>query len=92
MMTPASANTERPHAKPAEPVEVPAGTQLAVALSSDLSTKTARPGDAFEAHLVSDLVIGDRRVAPAGSRLTGTVTGSCCSQEQSCRARTGDPY
>jgi hypothetical protein len=45
-----------------------------VALSSDLSTKTAKPGDAFEARLVSDLVVDGRRAAPAGSVVTGTVT------------------
>jgi hypothetical protein len=44
-----------------------------VALASDLSTKTAKPGDPFDAHLASDLVIDNHRVAPAGSRLTGTV-------------------
>ncbi|MEJ1963698.1 MAG: glycine zipper 2TM domain-containing protein [Gammaproteobacteria bacterium] len=56
------------------PIWVPAGTQITVALASDLSSKTAQPGDAFEAHLVSDLVINDRRAATAGSRVTGTIT------------------
>ncbi len=59
---------------PPAPIVVPAGTQLTVALSSDLSTKTARPGDAFEARLVSDLVVDGRRAAPAGSIVTGSVT------------------
>ncbi|MGE3601300.1 MAG: hypothetical protein AB7N70_37805 [Dehalococcoidia bacterium] len=71
------ARTEAAKAAPApspEPIEVPAGTQLTVALSSDLSTKTAKPGDAFEARLVSDLMINDRRVLPAGTRATGTVS------------------
>jgi hypothetical protein len=58
----------------APPIVVPAGTQITVALSSDLSTKTAKPGDAFEARLVSDLVVDGRRAAPAGSVVTGTVT------------------
>lgn len=57
-----------------EPVEVPAGTQLAAALSSNLSTKTSKVGDAFEARLTSDLMIDGERLAPAGSRVTGTVT------------------
>ncbi|HEY6645159.1 glycine zipper 2TM domain-containing protein [Povalibacter sp.] len=57
------------------PLEVRAGTQLLVALDSVLSTKTARIGDAFAARLVSDLMSNDRRVAPAGSRVTGTITG-----------------
>jgi hypothetical protein len=58
----------------ASPIEVPAGTQLTVALSSDLSSKTARPGDAFEARLVSDLMVNERRAALAGSPVTGTIT------------------
>ena len=56
------------------PIVVPAGTQLTVALSSDLSTKTAKPGDTFEARLVSDLIVDGRRAAPAGSSVTGSVT------------------
>jgi hypothetical protein len=59
---------------PPAPIVVPAGTQLTVALSSDLSTKTAKPGDTFEARLVSDLVVDGRRAAPAGSIVTGAVT------------------
>ena len=56
------------------PIVVPAGTQLTVALSSALSTKTARAGDTVEARLVSDLVVDGRHAAPAGSVVTGTVT------------------
>ncbi len=58
----------------ATPIVVPAGTQLTVALSSDLSTKTAKPGDTFAASLVSDLMVDGRRAAPAGSAVTGSVT------------------
>jgi len=56
------------------PILVPAGTQITVALASDLSSKTARPGDTFEARLVSDLVINSRRAVTAGSRVSGTIT------------------
>jgi hypothetical protein len=56
------------------PIVVPAGTQLTVALSSDLSTKTAHAGDTFEARLVSDLMVDGRRAAAAGSLVTGSVT------------------
>ena len=55
-------------------VQVPAGTALTVALLTDLSTRTANPGDTFESRLVSDLMVDGHRVAPAGARLTGTVT------------------
>jgi hypothetical protein len=44
-----------------------------VALSSDLSSRTAAPGDPFAGRLVSDLVIDGHRVAPAGARVSGTV-------------------
>ena len=64
-------------AKPAplpQPIVVPAGTQLSVGLSSDLSTKTARVGDQVDARLVSDLIIDGRRAVPAGSPVRGAVT------------------
>jgi hypothetical protein len=70
-----AATTAKETVKPAPtPIVVPAGTQLTVALNSDLSTKTAKAGDTFEAHLVSDLMAGGRRAAPAGSLVMGTVT------------------
>ncbi|MBL8268541.1 glycine zipper 2TM domain-containing protein [Steroidobacter sp.] len=56
------------------PVEVRAGTQLVVALASDMTTKTAKVGDRFEARLATALHSDDRLVAPEGSRVTGTIT------------------
>ncbi|WP_129780726.1 glycine zipper 2TM domain-containing protein [Peristeroidobacter soli] len=56
------------------PVEVRAGTQLVVALASDVSTKTAKVGDRFEARLATALRSDDRLVAPEGARITGTIT------------------
>jgi hypothetical protein len=59
----------------ARPIEVPAGTRLAVALKQTLSSKTARPGERFEAVLTSDVLTADGRVGvPAGATLTGTIT------------------
>lgn len=55
-------------------VTVPSGTQLTVALSGDLSTKTAQQGDPFEARVVSDVVVNGKRAVPAQSRVMGTVT------------------
>jgi hypothetical protein len=69
-----------PHATPkppkpvATPIVVPTGTQLTVALLSELSSKTAKPGDAFSSRLVSDLTVDGRLAAPAGSHVTGSVT------------------
>ena len=59
---------------PPAPVVVPAGTQLSLGLSTDLSTKTARVGDAVDARLASDLVVDGRRIVPAGSPVRGAVT------------------
>ena len=59
----------------ARPLEVSAGTRLAVALKQSLSSKTAQPGERFEAVLTSDVVTADGRVAvPAGATLVGTIT------------------
>lgn len=56
------------------PIIVPSGTQLTMSLTSELSTKTAKTGDTFDARLVSDLVVDGRRAAPAGAMITGSVT------------------
>jgi len=69
----ASAPPKPPKPAP-KPIVIPAGTQLTVALLSELSSKTARKGDAFEARLTSDLMVDGRIAVPAGSRVTGSVT------------------
>jgi hypothetical protein len=56
-------------------MEVPSGTRLAIALKQTLSSKTAHPGERFEAVLTSDVLAADGRVAvPAGATLTGAIT------------------
>jgi len=55
-------------------VQVPSGTPMTVALSSDLSSKTARPGDPFEATLASNLMVNGKLAVPIGTRVTGTIT------------------
>jgi len=55
-------------------VEVPEGTPLTIALSSDLSSKTARPGDSFEATVASNVSVNGRVVVPMGTRVTGNIT------------------
>jgi type IV secretory pathway VirB10-like protein len=57
-----------------EPLHVGAGTQLAIELSSDLSSKTAKVGESFEGRVVSDVLVGDRIAVPAGARVVGTVS------------------
>jgi hypothetical protein len=59
---------------PPPPISVPSGTQLVVALQNDLSSKTASPGEPFEARVAKSIVIDGRVAVPAGSRVLGTVT------------------
>ena len=65
-------------ATPAKPARVrllvPAGTNLTMALSSGITTKTAKPGDTFGAMVVSDVMVGNRVAIPEGSRVHGSVT------------------
>ena len=61
-------------APPAMPILVPAGTQLAIEVTTPVSTKTNKVGDSVDARLASDLVIGDRRAAKAGASVHGTIT------------------
>jgi hypothetical protein len=73
----AAAVAAQPPAQPAAPpppIVVPAGTALAIELTSAVSTKTATVGDPLQARLASDLVVGGRRVAAAGSAVQGSVT------------------
>jgi hypothetical protein len=68
-------DTTQPQTSPKRmPLTVPAGTQLAVNLSSDVSTKTAKVGDPVDARLASDLVVNGRTALAAGSPVRGTVT------------------
>ncbi len=59
---------------PAKPIVVPAGTQISIGLSSNVSTKTATIGDSVDARLASDLVIDGRRAILAGAPVRGRVT------------------
>jgi hypothetical protein len=63
-----------PPPSPPHPILVPAGTQLALELTAAVSTRTAQVGDRVQGRLASDLVIGGRRAAAAGSPVQGTVT------------------
>ena len=60
-------------APPPPPVTVPTGTQFMVELISPLSTKTSLADDPVEARLASDLTVGGRRVATAGSMVRGSL-------------------
>ncbi len=52
---------------------IPAGTGFPARLTERLSSKTAQPGDRFQALLDQDLMADGRVVVPRGSRLVGVV-------------------
>jgi hypothetical protein len=70
----------KPAAKPVTakaaptPIVVPAGTQIAVALSANVNTKKVMVGSPVQGTLASDLIVGGRRAAAAGAAVQGTVT------------------
>ena len=63
----------QPVAQP-KPITVPAGTQLSVSLASDVTTKTAKVGDAVHARLAADVIVDGRTAVAAGTAVHGTVT------------------
>ncbi len=70
---PAVMRTEAARASSPETLHVQAGTQLDIALSSELSSKTSQVGETFEGRVTSDLLVGDRVAIPAGTRVVGSV-------------------
>ncbi len=54
-------------------VEIPAGTNFDVEMVTPVDTRTSNVGDKVEAKLAAPLVVGDKVVAEAGSRVTGSI-------------------
>ena len=72
--------------RPAPAFYVPAGTNMALVLETSVSSKTSQSGDRVDARLASDLRVGDRLVAPAGSAVRGHVTSAIPSGKVKGRA------
>jgi hypothetical protein len=70
-----------------DPVVIPAGTTLTLALESPLSSATSRAGDTVLATLVSEVTAGDKVALPAGSEVRGRVTAAVGSGRVKGRAR-----
>jgi hypothetical protein len=70
-----------------DPVVVPAGTTLTLALQTPLSSGTSKAGDSVLATLVSDVTAGDTVALPAGSEVRGRVTAAVGSGRVKGRAR-----
>lgn len=58
----------------AEPPQIIQGTQIHLKLLSDISTATARNGDAFIAVTTEPVMLGDQLLLPSGTRIRGIVT------------------
>jgi hypothetical protein len=67
---------KKPAAAKAEPIVIPAGTDISVSLQSAVSSATSRPGDQFDAVLAAPLKVDDKTVAPAGTAVTGRVVNA----------------
>ena len=61
-------------APPPAPIVVPEGTQMAVELTQELSTKTAKVGQRFDARLASPVTVDGKTALPAGTGVKGSVT------------------
>src|ERR1700758_5192633 len=53
---------------------IPAGTRVTVRTDSQISSKSARAGDRFNANLVQDLVVDGKTIARKGTPVKGKVT------------------
>jgi biotin carboxyl carrier protein len=58
----------------AQPIVVPEGTQLSLALTDDVSTKTAKVGDTIRATLVRDVRVDGKLAIAAGTTVAGQIT------------------
>jgi hypothetical protein len=68
-----AANTPAPAAAP-QPIVVPRGTPIEVALDQSVSSKTSREGESFSATVVDPVIVDGQTVIPRGARARGTVT------------------
>jgi hypothetical protein len=68
-----SAMTAMREAIAPKPLVVPADTPIAVVLDESLSSKTATPGQSFQATVESPIEISGKVAIPKGARATGTV-------------------
>lgn len=66
----------RPSAPAPDPgVTVPAGTGLKISVNTKISSETAQPGDSWTGTINEPIIIGTAAPIPAGSTVSGVVTG-----------------
>src|SRR5580765_6273388 len=68
---------------------IPAGTILRVRLDNGVGSDLSRVEDTVRGHLASPIVIDGRRIVPADSIVTGSVTQAARSGKVKGRARLG---
>jgi hypothetical protein len=68
-------------------VAIAAGTELTLALDTSLSSETSHVGDTFSATVVDPIVMENREVIPAGSRIEGRVTDASPAKRGAGEAR-----
>ncbi|HET9327131.1 MAG TPA: hypothetical protein VFQ05_10185 [Candidatus Eisenbacteria bacterium] len=64
-------------------VTLPSGTPIKVAVSARVTSETAQPGDTWTGSVQEPVVVGDRIVIPAGSTVTGVVSGAKAAEKGS---------
>jgi len=69
-----TASTSPPPAPAPTVLTVPAGTELALSLATELSTKSAKAGDVVRAELTSDVRVDGKLAIAAGTTVAGQVT------------------
>jgi hypothetical protein len=88
---PATHQTSKPKPKPAPPapapapqnpgVTVPAGTAIKITTDAKISSETANPGDTWTGVVKEPVIIGSMAPIPAGSTVTGVVSGTHPAQK-----------
>jgi hypothetical protein len=58
----------------APPILVDSGTAIVVTADESISSKTANPGDHFDASLAAPVMVGEREVIPSGAKVSGRIT------------------
>ena len=69
-----AASQAAPASEPAPPIAIPAGTRVRVRLEQTIDTKRNRPGDRFEATLISPVQVNGEFLVPRGTTFEGHVT------------------
>lgn len=74
---PPASHPSKPTAKPAETgTLVEAGTPINIAVSTQISTETAKAGDTWTGEVKDAVIVGDKVVIPAGSTVEGVVVAA----------------